>query len=155
APRSRTVAAGNACAMRQRICVPSLLQCGALVMIGSAACHWGEQAHTAEAHATVSATTIVVATQAFTETLGAIGTVTGRSGHVATLSAPAPGRVAAVLVSTGQAVRAGQALVVLDQAPFGAAAQAANVALATAERAFERQRRLAAEGIVPRKDADQ
>jgi RND family efflux transporter MFP subunit len=42
----------------------------------------------------------------------------------------------------------------LDQAPFQAALQSANAALAVAERANERQQRLAQEGIVPRKDAE-
>ena len=126
-----------------------------LAVAGVAACHKGEEEQAAEPHPIVSATTIVVAPQAFTEQLGAIGTVTGRSGHVATLSAPAQSRVEQVFVSAGQVVRAGQTLVVLDQAPFRAAAQAADAALATAERTLERQQRLAEEGIVPKKDADQ
>jgi len=106
-------------------------------------------------HPTVSATTVVVTAQAFTETLGSIGTVVARAGHSATLSAPAPGRVGQVFVTSGQSVRAGQPLVELDQAPFQAALQSANAALAVAERANERQQRLAQEGIVPRKDAEQ
>ena len=75
-------------------------------------------------------------------------------GHAATLSAPAAGRVANILVTSGQSVRVGQTLVELDQAPFQAALQSANAALAVAERANERQQRLAQEGIVPRKDAE-
>jgi membrane fusion protein (multidrug efflux system) len=102
----------------------------------------------------VNAQTIVVAPQAFTETLGAIGTVVARTGHVATLSAPAAGRVGNVLTRVGQAVQADQPLVELDQAPFAAALQSAEAALAAAERANERQQRLADEGIVPRKDAE-
>jgi RND family efflux transporter MFP subunit len=43
----------------------------------------------------------------------------------------------------------------LDQAPFIAALQSAEASLAAAERANERQQRLAQEGIVPRKDAEQ
>jgi len=105
-------------------------------------------------HATVAASTVTVAPQAFTETLGAIGTVVSRAGHAATLSAPAAGRVANILVTSGQSVRVGQTLVELDQAPFQAALQSANAALAVAERANERQQRLAQEGIVPRKDAE-
>lgn len=106
-------------------------------------------------HPTVTATTIVVTPQAFTETLGAIGTVVARAGHAASLSAPAPGRVGNIFVTSGQSVRAGQRLIELDQAPFQAALQSANAALAVAERANERQQRLAQEGIVPRKDAEQ
>lgn len=102
----------------------------------------------------INAQTIVVAPQAFTETFGAIGTVVPRAGHVATLSAPSAGRVLTVLVTTGQTVQQGQPLVELDPAPFQAALQAANAAYAAAERANERQQRLANEGIVPRKDAE-
>jgi RND family efflux transporter MFP subunit len=98
--------------------------------------------------------TIVVAAQAFTETLGAIGSVTPRAGHVATLSAPVVARVQAVSVTTGQRVQRGQTLVELDQAPFQVSLQAAQAAYTAAERAYERQQRLAAEGIVPKKDAE-
>ena len=102
----------------------------------------------------VNAATIVVTAQAFTETYDAIGNVVPRAGRVATLSAPGPGRVGTVSVSPGQTVQAGQTLVVLDQAPFESALRAAEAALAAAERANERQQRLANEGIAPRKDAE-
>jgi RND family efflux transporter MFP subunit len=46
-------------------------------------------------------------------------------------------------------------LVELDQTPFRAATVAAEATLFAAEKANERQQRLATEGIVPRKDADQ
>jgi RND family efflux transporter MFP subunit len=104
---------------------------------------------------TVSATTMIVTAQPFIETVDAIGTVSGRAGHVASLSAPSAGRVSQVLVTTGQTVQAGQSLIVLDPAPFAASLQSAEAALAAAERAAERQQRLANEGIVPRKDAEQ
>jgi RND family efflux transporter MFP subunit len=141
--------------LRTLILNSSRVAVGLAAIAGLAGCHKGEEAPNAEQHPTVAVKTIVVTPQAFTEKLGAIGTVTGRAGHVATLSAPAQARIAEVLVSAGQVVRAGQPLVVLDQAPFQAAAQAAEAALATAERTLERQQRLAQEGIVPRKDADQ
>jgi RND family efflux transporter MFP subunit len=118
------------------------------------ACH-GDTDEESTARPTVSAATIVVTAQPFTETIDAIGTVTGRAGHVASLSAPAAGRISQVLVTTGQTVQAGQPLITLDQAPFAAALQSAEAALAAAERAAERQERLANEGIVPRKDAEQ
>jgi membrane fusion protein (multidrug efflux system) len=102
----------------------------------------------------VNAQTAVVTPQAFTETLGAIGTVTPRAGHVATLSAPSSGRVSQVFVATGQTVQPGQTLVELDQAPFEASLQSAEATLAAAEKENDRQQRLAGEGIVPRKDAD-
>lgn len=107
-----------------------------------------------EPAAVVNAQTVVVSAQAFTETFDAIGNVVARAGHVATLSAPAAGRVASVSATTGQTVQAGQVLVELDQAPFESALRAAEAALAAAERANERQQRLANEGIVPRKDAE-
>ena len=126
------------------------------VVASAVACKAKEEAGGDEAgHPVISAQTVVVAPQAFTETIGALGTVVARAGHVATLSAPAAGRVGGVLVTAGQTVRAGQALVELDQAPFTAALRSAEAALAAAERANERQQRLAQEGIVPRKDAEQ
>jgi RND family efflux transporter MFP subunit len=60
-----------------------------------------------------------------------------------------------VYVAQGQRVSAGQPLVEFDQAPFAAAANAAQTALRAAERSYERAQRLANEGIVPRKDAEQ
>jgi membrane fusion protein (multidrug efflux system) len=81
--------------------------------------------------------------------------VVSRAGHVATLSAPAAGRVARTFVTTGQTVRQGETLIEMDRAPFEAALQSAEAALAAAERSNERQQRLAQEGIVPKKDAEQ
>jgi membrane fusion protein (multidrug efflux system) len=80
--------------------------------------------------------------------------VNARSGHIASLSPPAPARIAAVYVSQGQKVSAGTPLVAFEQAPFVAAAQSAEAALVAAERNYERARRLAEAGIVPTKDAD-
>lgn len=105
--------------------------------------------------ALVKVKTAVATIEPFAETISSIGTVNARSGHIASLSPPAPARIAAVYVSQGQKVRAGTALVAFEQAPFLAAAQSAEAALNAAERNFERARRLADAGIVPRKDADQ
>jgi RND family efflux transporter MFP subunit len=102
----------------------------------------------------VAAQTVTVVRQPFTETLGAIGSVSARAGHSASLSAPAPGRIANVLVTTGKAVSAGQIVIEMDQAPFVAAAQSAEAALTAAQHAYDRQSRLADGGIVPRKDAE-
>jgi RND family efflux transporter MFP subunit len=104
---------------------------------------------------TVSAATIVVEPQAFTETLGAIGTVVSRAGHSAALSAPSAGRVEKVYVTSGQAVRAGQTLIEMDQAAFQSSLESAQAALAAAQTANDRQQRLAQQGIIPRKDAEQ
>jgi len=98
--------------------------------------------------------TAVATIEPFAETISAIGTVNARSGHIASLSPPAPARIAAVYVSQGQKVSAGTALVAFEQAPFVAAAQSAEAALVAAERNYERARRLAEAGIVPTKDAD-
>lgn len=129
--------------------------CAASIAVLGAACHKEAGDEDATVQAVVPAQTIVVTPQAFTEIMGAIGGVVPRAGHVATLSAPAAGRVGQVFVTTGQTVQAGQALIELDQAPFRAVTTAADAALAAAERAAEREQRLANEGIVPRKDAEQ
>jgi RND family efflux transporter MFP subunit len=81
--------------------------------------------------------------------------VSARSGHIASLSPPAPARIATVYVSQGQKVSAGTPLVAFEQAPFVAAAQSAEAALTAAEQNYERARRLSDAGIVPRKDAEQ
>lgn len=114
----------------------------------------GKEEGQPESTPVVSAQTIVVAPQPFTETLGAIGSVAPRAGHVATLSAPVSARVMDVRVTAGQTVQRGQSLVELDQAPFEASLRAAEAAFSAAERANDRQQRLAAEGVVPKKDAE-
>jgi RND family efflux transporter MFP subunit len=114
----------------------------------------GAPADSAQPRPTVGAKTMVVTPQSFTETLGAIGNVVGRPNHTATLAAPSAARVERVLVMTGQSVQAGQVLIELDQAPFQATVRSADAALQAAERAYERQQRLANEGIVARKDAE-
>ena len=105
--------------------------------------------------AVVNVRTVTVTAQGFIESVGAIGTVAGRAGHVASLTSPAPARVVSVLVSVGQHVGGGTPLVELDQTPFAAATRSAEGALAVAEKAYERTRRLVEEGISPRKDLEQ
>lgn len=102
----------------------------------------------------VAAKTAVASVEPFTHYVTAIGTVVGRPGRYAALSAPSATRVAKVLVAPGARVGAGQPLVELEQATFVAAASAARTALRAAERNAERAQRLANEGIVPRKDAE-
>lgn len=109
----------------------------------------------ATATTSVSVKTTVVTTQPFVETLAAIGTVTPRAGHVALLSAPAPSRVAQVLVSTGQKVSAGTTLVVLEQSSFRAAENSAAAAVNAAQRSYDRAQSLSEAGILPRKDFEQ
>ncbi|MFL5482876.1 MAG: efflux RND transporter periplasmic adaptor subunit [Gemmatimonadaceae bacterium] len=105
--------------------------------------------------AVVTVKTAVAMMQPFADVISSIGSVNARAGHFAALSAPAPARVASVFVSLGEKVGAGTALIAFEQAPFIAAAQSAEAALTGAERSYERARRLADAGIVPRKDADQ
>jgi RND family efflux transporter MFP subunit len=105
--------------------------------------------------ALVQVKTAVATIAPFAETISAIGNVNARSGHIASLSAPAPARIATVYVSMGAKVSAGTALVAFEQAPFRAAAISAEAALAAAQKNYDRARRLADAGIVPRKDADQ
>jgi RND family efflux transporter MFP subunit len=102
----------------------------------------------------VTAKTAVATIGPFTRTTSAIGVVVARPGHYASLSAPAPTRVAKVYVSQGTRVGVGQPLVEFEQAQFVAALNAARATLTAAERNYERASRLANEGIVPRKDAE-
>jgi RND family efflux transporter MFP subunit len=130
-----------------------------LIGLGGASCH-GDKAPEAagteaEVPAVVGAQTATATQGAFTEMVTAIGTVVPRPGRYAEMSAPAPTRVARIFVAPGDPVRAGQELVEFERAPFDAAAQSASVALTNAEHAAERARRLAAAGILARKDADQ
>jgi len=131
-------------------------RCVVLASLVVAACK-GETSSgdAATPQAVVGVQTAVVATGPFTETLGALGTIVPRPGHVAALAAPQPARITRVYVATGQHVKQGDPLVELDQTPFRAATQAAEATLAAAEKANERQQRLASEGIVARKDAEQ
>ena len=122
-------------------------------MLISVACRKSESESDAPALVRVKMATVTIAP--FADVISAIGTVNARAGHIASLSAPAPARIATVYVSQGQKVAAGAPLVAFEQAPFIAAAQSAEAALINAERNYERARRLADAGIVPRKDADQ
>ncbi|HKN59508.1 MAG TPA: efflux RND transporter periplasmic adaptor subunit, partial [Gemmatimonadaceae bacterium] len=129
----------------------SLLAVGVvLVLLG---CRESDTETSASALVQVKTATATIAP--FADIISSIGTVSARAGHIASLSAPAPARIAVVYVSQGQKVGAGTALVAFEQAPFIAAAQSAEAGLTAAERNYERARRLADAGIIPRKDADQ
>ena len=93
--------------------------------------------------------------QPFTEEVTSIGTVSPRPGRYAELGAPAPTRVARIAVTPGQAVAAGDTLVVFERAPFDAAARSAEAALTAAQHAYDRVVRLVQAGILPKKEADQ
>ena len=127
-----------------------LLGCATLL----ASCSSASSGEAAPAVATVAATVATVATERFAGAIDAIGVVTVRPGHLASLGAPGSARVSAVRVSVGDRVRAGAVLVELDPAPFNAAVQGANAALLAATTARERAQRLVDAGIAPRKDLD-
>ena len=121
-----------------------------------AACSKGDPAAgEASGPTAVNVKSVVIVAEPYTETIGALGTVAVRSGHVASLSAPAPARIAQVLVSEGQRVGIGTQLVVFEQTPFREAARAAEAVLTAAQRAHDRARTLSDAGILPRKDLDQ
>jgi membrane fusion protein (multidrug efflux system) len=102
----------------------------------------------------VAASTAKASVEPFTHTVSAIGSIVSRPGRYAALSAPSATRIAKVHVSAGQRVAAGAPLVEFEQITFNAAASAAEAALVAAEHNYERAKRLADEGILPRKDAD-
>jgi membrane fusion protein (multidrug efflux system) len=137
------------------LCLPPEVKCRLVVclFLGAFGCRGSE--NESDPNALVQVKTVVATIQPFAEIISAIGTVSARSGHIASLSPPAPARIAVVYVSQGQKVRTGSPLVAFEQAPFVAAAQSAQAALVAAERNYERARRLADAGIIPRKDADQ
>ncbi|HEX6751110.1 MAG TPA: efflux RND transporter periplasmic adaptor subunit [Longimicrobium sp.] len=108
----------------------------------------------AEAAPEVVAQTAVAQAQAFPVTVTALGVVDAAPGHVAELAAPVQARVTRIFVTTGQAVAAGQPLVALDQTVFAAEVRRTDVARVTAQQAYQRARRLADAGILPRKDAE-
>ena len=126
-----------------------------LCLLLLAACKGGGDEGDTAAPAVVSARTAVAAEGVFQETMNATGEVAARPGSVAELGAPGPTRVARVMVALGQRVRAGQPLVTFDQTTFAAETRTALAALANAEHAYERARRLSDAGIVPRKEAEQ
>jgi membrane fusion protein (multidrug efflux system) len=107
------------------------------------------------AGALVQVRTATAALAPFAESVSAIGTVSARSGHIASLSAPAAARIATIYVSPGQKVKAGAPLVAFEQSAFRAAAVSAEATLTAAQKNYDRAHRLADAGIVPRKDADQ
>ena len=133
--------------------VTGLIAMGLLV---ASACKGADNAGEAKAATpTVAANTVLAAVEPFTRTVAAIGKVVSRPGRYAALSAPSATRIAKVHVSEGDRIAAGSPLVEFEQVGFNAAASAAAATLSAAQRNYERASRLANEGIVPRKDAEQ
>jgi RND family efflux transporter MFP subunit len=117
----------------------------------------GKDAGSDEATVTpvVTVQTAIVTKASFSPTIRAVGSVVPSPTGYAELSAPAPSRVARVLVTAGQNVRAGDVLVELDAAALQAAASGASAARDAARQAYERASRLAQEGILPLKAVEQ
>jgi len=103
----------------------------------------------------VAAETAVAVDGPFTESIGTIGAVEPRAGHLAELSAPAATRVANVLVAAGAAVSKGDVLIELDQSAFRSALRSAQAGLAAARAARDRAQKLVDQGISPKRDLDQ
>jgi RND family efflux transporter MFP subunit len=122
---------------------------------GVAACSRGGGDAEQRVQAVVGARTAPAVVQAFALSVTALGTVAPRPGRYATMSAPAPTRVARIFVSAGQAVERGAPLIEFERAPFDAAARSAQAAVTTAQHAHDRAVRLAQAGILPQKDVDQ
>ncbi|HXF24123.1 MAG TPA: efflux RND transporter periplasmic adaptor subunit [Gemmatimonadaceae bacterium] len=130
-----------------------LLALGALSALS--ACGKADNGGEADVTPIVTVETAQVTTAAFTPTVRAVGTVVSSPTGYAELSAPAPSRIARVLVTAGQNVKSGEALIELDAATLRAASAGADAALATAQSAYDRASQLAQQGIVPRKTVDQ
>jgi RND family efflux transporter MFP subunit len=126
----------------------------AALVLTAAACAKKADDSTEKTKAVVSAQVAPVAARHFTETVDAVGAVTARPGHIATMAAPSPTRVSKLYVSFGAHVKAGDPLVEFEQPAFDAAANGADATLAAAEKAQARTQRLADAGVIPRKDAE-
>ena len=126
-----------------------------LFALAAAACSRHAEGGDAAPPAVVDAETAVARTQAFPQLVQAIGVVAPRPGRFAALAAPGTTRVSRIFVATGQRVRAGDALVEFERAPFDAAARSAAASLANAQRAYDRAVRLVQAGILAQKDSEQ
>ena len=127
---------------------------GMLLLVTSGACSKGGDEASTGIAAVIGAETAVASTGAFTETLGAIGTVESRAGHFAVLSAPVATRVASVMVSAGQPVAKGDVLLELEKTAISAEAQSAEAAPVTVQQAYDRAQRMVNEGIAARRDLE-
>ena len=123
--------------------------------LAGACSHDADDERAGAAAPVIGVRTAIAAAQPFTETIGAIGTIRARAGHSAALGAPGAARISRVLVTTGQHVSAGDVLVELDQTAFQSAAQSAEAQLAASQAGYDRAKRLADAGIVPRKEVEQ
>ena len=129
---------------------------GVLVFaVVAAACSRHAEGGDAAPPAVVDAETAPAQTQPFPQIVQAIGVIAPHPGRFAELAAPAPTRIARIFVAVGQRVRAGDALVEFERAPFDAAARSAEAALTSAQSAYDRAVRLVQAGILAQKDSEQ
>jgi RND family efflux transporter MFP subunit len=128
---------------------------GLLLLVNVIACSHSGDDEEQQGPTAVQVRTVVVTPGTFDETIGAIGSIQARPGHSASLSAPAPTRIAEVHAAIGQRVSPGTVLVVFEQSVFREAARSAQAKLSAAEKAYDRAKSLASEGIVARKDVEQ
>jgi membrane fusion protein, heavy metal efflux system len=131
-----------------------LLPVIALALAAAGACKKAADATAEKVQPQVAASVAPAVSTRFTETVDAVGVVTPRIGHVASLAAPAPTRVAKVYVAAGARVNVGDPLVEFEQAPFEQAVRSADAALATAQKAAERAQRLADAGVSAKREAE-
>lgn len=131
-----------------------LIVLAVIVLIAYLLLHREHERPAAEAPPVVTVETARADVRTFAVSLSAIGTVAPRPGYSAELAAPAPTIVTRVYVGTGDQVTPGQPLVALDTTIFAAQAAQAETAFRTAEAAYDRARRLVAEGILARKDQE-
>lgn len=128
---------------------------GVLAFLALGACSKGSDASASTSIAAViGAETAVAVAGPFTETVGAIGTVEPRAGHLAVLSAPVATRVSAVMVSAGQQVTRGDVLLEFEKTSIAAEAQSAEASLVTVQQAYDRAQRMVNEGIAARRDLE-
>ena len=108
----------------------SLLAASAVLIAG---CHGGESAPTPTAPQTVQAQVVESRQQTVPLNLGSTGTVQAKQSVV--VSAQVMGRIQQVLVHEGDSVRAGQTLVVLDDAAMRASVEQAQAGVRAAQSA--------------------
>lgn len=127
-----------------------LLLCVAVAALGCSKPDEEEQGPTA-----VNVRTVLVTARPFTESVGGLGVVSARAGHIATLSAPGPTRVTRVDAVEGQHVARGAPLIAFEQTIFAEQRRSAQAKVTAAQQAYTRAKSLSEGGILPRKDVEQ
>lgn len=127
-------------------------------LVGVSACGSGGTAgrsDSSQALPAVRVSTALVVRADMALDIVATGAIVARAGSFARLSAPSPTRVTRILVTSGDRVQAGQALIMLDRAPFSAASQQATATAQAARAAETRAAGLVSQGIWARRELEQ